>query len=348
MHGSGRALDIFIPLHRGRADNDLGDPIANWLVQHASEIGVQFIIWDRTKWNISYSGRKDREYAGSNPHIDHLHVELSPAGARGETAWFRDPVDPDPDPTPVPDPTPAPAASCLETCRYAGDGECDDGGPGSLYSVCELGTDCADCGPRGSGPTEPPPVEPPPVEPPPAGTGGWAGLDLDGMSIPRRGLANDTLRRTLGIATEPLGDIVTHDGRQFVLGTVSWFGGPRDTGVAATETGAVTGEVLRRLNDPMSPSAAQLAARPQDFYYVAMRWKYSPQGVAWLRSARMLVVNPSTGASVVVRPVDWGPHTRTGRIVDLSPQALHDLGLETDGTAIMAWATPETPLGPVR
>lgn len=37
---------------------------------------------------------------------------------------------------------------CLNTCVYAGDGECDDGGAGSLYAVCGLGTDCMDCGVR--------------------------------------------------------------------------------------------------------------------------------------------------------------------------------------------------------
>ena len=36
---------------------------------------------------------------------------------------------------------------CTNTCEYANDGECDDGGPESLYDDCELGTDCADCGP---------------------------------------------------------------------------------------------------------------------------------------------------------------------------------------------------------
>ncbi|GAB5547507.1 MAG: hypothetical protein SangKO_072670 [Sandaracinaceae bacterium] len=37
---------------------------------------------------------------------------------------------------------------CSNTCSSSNDGECDDGGPNSLYSVCALGTDCADCGPR--------------------------------------------------------------------------------------------------------------------------------------------------------------------------------------------------------
>ncbi len=40
-------------------------------------------------------------------------------------------------------------AICENTCMYMGDGECDDGGPGSDYDVCGYGTDCADCGPRG-------------------------------------------------------------------------------------------------------------------------------------------------------------------------------------------------------
>jgi hypothetical protein len=37
---------------------------------------------------------------------------------------------------------------CTDTCQFANDGLCDDGGPGSDYSVCDYGTDCADCGPR--------------------------------------------------------------------------------------------------------------------------------------------------------------------------------------------------------
>lgn len=40
------------------------------------------------------------------------------------------------------------SGSCTNTCRTAHDGECDDGGPRSLYDVCDLGTDCADCGAR--------------------------------------------------------------------------------------------------------------------------------------------------------------------------------------------------------
>ncbi len=37
---------------------------------------------------------------------------------------------------------------CSNTCAFANDGDCDDGGPGSDFSLCGFGTDCADCGPR--------------------------------------------------------------------------------------------------------------------------------------------------------------------------------------------------------
>jgi hypothetical protein len=42
---------------------------------------------------------------------------------------------------------------CLDLCASAGDGRCDDGGPGSDSSACEYGADCADCGPRPVYPT---------------------------------------------------------------------------------------------------------------------------------------------------------------------------------------------------
>jgi hypothetical protein len=37
---------------------------------------------------------------------------------------------------------------CEDTCQYANDGECDDGGPGADFDECAYGSDCADCGPR--------------------------------------------------------------------------------------------------------------------------------------------------------------------------------------------------------
>lgn len=39
---------------------------------------------------------------------------------------------------------------CDDTCTYANDNECDDGGDGSTNAVCTFGTDCTDCGVRRS------------------------------------------------------------------------------------------------------------------------------------------------------------------------------------------------------
>ena len=38
--------------------------------------------------------------------------------------------------------------ACDNTCAWAFDGECDDGGEFADYSICDLGTDCDDCGGR--------------------------------------------------------------------------------------------------------------------------------------------------------------------------------------------------------
>jgi hypothetical protein len=192
----------------------------------------------------------------------------------------------------------------------------------------------------------------PPAPPPGSATSAldaiWSGLSQGGSEIPRAGLHNDTMA-FLGTTTEPYGDAVVDDaGRSWVRGRVSWFGGPGDTGVTSTETGAISGETLRALNNPVDPDAATLAARPADYYFAAMRWSYSPNGRSFWAAARLVVRNPATGAAVVVRPVDWGPNTSTRRTLDLSPQALRDLGLSTDGEADVAFAVAGSPLGPVR
>lgn len=46
---------------------------------------------------------------------------------------------------PPPSPPPFTPGTCMETCATAGDGTCQDGGPGSKSSTCAPGTDCTDC-----------------------------------------------------------------------------------------------------------------------------------------------------------------------------------------------------------
>jgi hypothetical protein len=79
------------------------------------------------------------------------------------------------------------ASRCSDDCRYAGDEECDDGGVGSVYSLCPWGSDCSDCGTRDVAqvsdgaasppatidPPPPPASSPPPPLPPPPVVALW-------------------------------------------------------------------------------------------------------------------------------------------------------------------------------
>ena len=95
VHATGRALDVMIPTLAGEADNELGDPIGNWLIEHAEEIGIQYIIWDRWTWGAHRAvGDKSRPYGGTHPHNDHLHVELSVVAGREGTPWFGGSMEP--------------------------------------------------------------------------------------------------------------------------------------------------------------------------------------------------------------------------------------------------------------
>jgi len=259
----------------------------------------------------------------------------------------------DPATAPSPDPAPAPSTGGGTTCRHSWGGVYADRGCSASYQCC------GGCGGRGGGSGAGPCVgstgrsgwstargggggggtEP-------GGGGAFATLSRSGSEIPRAGLANGTLESTLGRATEPYGTVVSDADGSWVRGTISWFGGPSDTGVSSTETGAITGERLRSLNSPEDPSASTLASRPEDYYFVAMRWNYSPNGRTFWRDARIAIRSPSTGATVIVRPVDWGPNTSTRRIVDVSPQTLVDLGVSTDANGLVALAPRGTPLGP--
>lgn len=175
---------------------------------------------------------------------------------------------------------------------------------------------------------KPPPVPAPaPVPTPDPGTlGGWmplhSGVQMGSVSIPQE-----------------LGRVTSFQGFSFVSGKVSHFGGPADRGITETETGALTGELLRKIN-------------PND-YYCAMRWDYQTMhanvGTAkklWSQK-RILIVNPANGRAVVARPNDWGPHVRTERIIDVSPGALKAIGATTDNLVLVSFAQDDAPLGQV-
>ena len=83
-------------------------------------------------------------------------LQAEVAALQTEVAAIRalySPPSPPPSPPPAPPPPSPPGGggggACTNTCIYASDNDCDDGSPGSEFSACTLGTDCADCGPRG-------------------------------------------------------------------------------------------------------------------------------------------------------------------------------------------------------
>lgn len=74
MHGEGRAIDVGFPVVNRKAHAD-GSRLLEDLAKNAKELGLQCIIWNRR----IYSARspRGRKYTGANPHIDHLHIELT-------------------------------------------------------------------------------------------------------------------------------------------------------------------------------------------------------------------------------------------------------------------------------
>ena len=86
MHHAGRAIDLMIHEVDGGPDRR-GDAIADWLLANAREIGVQYFIWSGTQWS-SATGRTS-VYPGAESHDNHIHVDLTEAGAAGTTPWFR-------------------------------------------------------------------------------------------------------------------------------------------------------------------------------------------------------------------------------------------------------------------
>lgn len=120
-----------------------------------------------------------------------------------------------------------------------------------------------------------------------------------------------------------------------LTGKCSTFGGPRDTGVFASEGLALIEPpdlnewwfryLFLRETDPTAGLARNL---DPDTYYCAMRWEYPNQPRSMLRFSFVRV--SVGGRHVYCRPVDWGPNSLIDRIIDLSPGAARRLQVKTD------------------
>lgn len=123
-----------------------------------------------------------------------------------------------------------------------------------------------------------------------------------------------------------------------VAGKASHFGGPDDTGVSPSEDLAfiyTTSDkpVLFLSYQPAGTTGLARRLNP-DQPYVACRWPYDSASKSQWREVLLkemaLVTAPKTGKSIKVYPADWGPHTDTDRVADLSPGAMEYLGIKTD------------------
>jgi hypothetical protein len=102
----------------------IGETTAGTLV--LSQSGLQFLIESDCHFSSLLSlfqGSSERKLADPPPCVEHT--------SRRELSSKR-----------------MLATECTDTCVYASDGFCDDGGEGALYDVCDIGTDCSDCGSR--------------------------------------------------------------------------------------------------------------------------------------------------------------------------------------------------------
>jgi hypothetical protein len=143
----------------------------------------------------------------------------------------------------------------------------------------------------------------------------------------------EAIARTLG-GVEVVPDPPPSSGSVNLSGKVSAFGGPDDIGVAEDEGLAFISQIEQapHLFLPYQPDGTTgLARRLNPFvHYIACRWDYAETPHAMLLNAVALVRAKRTGIELTAFPADWGPHESTGRIADISPGLMDDLGLQTD------------------
>lgn len=119
-----------------------------------------------------------------------------------------------------------------------------------------------------------------------------------------------------------------------LVGSVSSFGGPDDDGVSDNEGLAFIDEIEQapHLFLPYQPAGTSGLARRLNphIHYIACRWDYDATPREMLRQEIALVRALDTGIALTAFPADWGPHESTGRIADISPGLMADLGIATD------------------
>lgn len=80
-HYDGRAIDIFFrPV--SEENRRTGWQLAHWLIAHAEELNVQYVIFDDQVWSARSFGGQWHDYEAADPnneilrHLDHVHVDV--------------------------------------------------------------------------------------------------------------------------------------------------------------------------------------------------------------------------------------------------------------------------------
>jgi TP901 family phage tail tape measure protein len=74
-HSSGQALDVMIPDWGSSAGKSYGDQVAKYLIDNASALGIDYVLWQQRQWNAdgTSSAMGDRGSPTEN-HMDHVHA----------------------------------------------------------------------------------------------------------------------------------------------------------------------------------------------------------------------------------------------------------------------------------
>jgi hypothetical protein len=131
------------------------------------------------------------------------------------------------------------------------------------------------------------------------------------------------------------------------IGKVSWFGGPNDQGVEPDEGLAFlysTDDAPELFLDYQPSGTTGLARRlDPSTSYLAMRFDYDVFSKEELASGELMfmVRAPKTGKQYAARPADWGPHSDTARVADISPGLMDALGIQTDDEVEITLIPPD-------
>jgi hypothetical protein len=90
-HKEGRAWDWMLNAN-SYEDQTAGQAAVDWLMSNgavnARRLGVMYVIWNRRIWSAHDDAKGWRPYNYGDPHVSHIHVSFSWAGAEKRTSWW--------------------------------------------------------------------------------------------------------------------------------------------------------------------------------------------------------------------------------------------------------------------